>query len=98
MLGGVPAALEGVDEWNIQGLTMGLREEYTKIEKLDENILGLRTTVPLVSYIKNSLRFWYYASFSTCCQNLEKNWGHHENLGESGGQTFKGSDQEKCQF
>ena len=22
--------------------------------------------------IKNSLRFWYYASCSTCCQNLEK--------------------------
>ena len=25
-----------------------------------------------VSYIKNSLRFWYYVSLSTCCQNLEK--------------------------
>ena len=58
----------------------------------------LRTTVPLVSYIKNSLRFWYYASLSTCCQNLEKIWGHRKNLGESGGQTFKGSDREKCQF
>ena len=58
----------------------------------------LRKTVPLVSYIKNSLRFWYYASLSTCCQNLEKNQGHRENLGESGGQTFKGSDREKCQF
>ena len=23
---------------------------------------------------------------------------HRENLGESGGQTFKGSDREKCQF
>ena len=33
----------------------------------------LRTTVPLVSYIRNSVRFWYYASLSTCCQNLEKN-------------------------
>ena len=59
---------------------------------------SLRTTVPLVSYIRNSLRFWYYASLSTCCPNLEKNWGHRENLGESGGQTFKGSDREKCQF
>ena len=29
-------------------------------------------TVPLVSYIKNPLRFWYYASLSICCQNLEK--------------------------
>ena len=51
--------------------------------------LSLRTTVPLISYIRNSLRFWYYVSLSTCCQNLEKNWGHRENLGESGGQTFK---------
>ena len=34
---------------------------------------------------------------STCCQILKKNWGHRENLGESGGQTFKGSDREKCQ-
>ena len=39
--------------------------------------------MPLVSYIRNSLRFWYDASLSTCCQNLEKNWGHWENLGES---------------
>ena len=35
----------------------------------------LRTTVPLVSYIRNSVRFWYYASLSTCCQNLEKRIG-----------------------
>ena len=28
--------------------------------------------MPLVSYIRNSLRFWYYASLSTCCQDLEK--------------------------
>ena len=28
--------------------------------------------MPLVSYIRNSLRFWYYASLRTCCQNLEK--------------------------
>ena len=27
--------------------------------------------MPLVSYIRNSLRFWYYASLTTCCQNLE---------------------------
>ena len=32
----------------------------------------LSITVPLVSYIRNSLRLWYYASISTCCQNLEK--------------------------
>ena len=36
---------------------------------------SLRTTAPLVSYIRNSLRFWYYASLSTCCQNLEKKIG-----------------------
>ena len=40
--------------------------------------------MPLVSYIRNSVRFWYYASLGTCCQNLEKNWSHRENLGESG--------------
>ena len=39
------------------------------------NDVSLRTTVPLVSYIRNSLRFWYYASLSTCCQNLEKKFG-----------------------
>ena len=31
--------------------------------------------MPLVSYIRNSLRFWYYAFLSTCCQNLEKKIG-----------------------
>ena len=54
--------------------------------------------MPLVSYITNSIRFWYYADLSTCCQNLEKNWSYWENLGEGGGQTFKGSDREKYQF
>ena len=45
--------------------------------------------VPLVSYIKISLTFWYYASLSSCCQNLEKkNWGHRKNLGESQDQIF----------
>ena len=47
-------------------------------------LICLRTTVPLVSYIRISLRFWYYASLSTCCQNLEKNWGHQKNLGKVG--------------
>ena len=51
--------------------------------------------MPLVSYIRNSLRFWYYANLSTCCQNL---WGHRKNLGEGGGHTFKGCDQEKYNF
>ena len=31
--------------------------------------------MPLGLYIRKSLRFLYYASLSTCCQNLEKNWG-----------------------
>ena len=29
---------------------------------------------------------------------LNEIWGHRKNLGESEGQTFKGSDREKCQF
>ena len=29
---------------------------------------------------------------------LKKDWGYRENLGEGGGQTFKGSDPEKYQF
>ena len=45
--------------------------------------------VLLVSYIRNSLRFLYSASLSTCFQNLEKNWGHLENLGESGVKLFR---------
>ena len=44
----------------------------------------LRTTVPLVSYIRNSLRFWHYDFLSICCQYLGKNWGHRESFGESG--------------
>ena len=51
--------------------------------------------MPLVSYIRISLRFWYYTSLSTCCENLEKNWSDRKNLGERGGQTFEGSDREK---
>ena len=31
--------------------------------------------MPLASYIRNSLRLWYYASLSTSCQNLEKRIG-----------------------
>ena len=54
--------------------------------------------MPLVSYIRNSLRFWYYAALSTCYQIFKNNWGHRENLGEGGGQTFKGSDREQHNF
>ena len=31
--------------------------------------------MPFVSYIRNSLGFWYYADLTTCCQNLEKKLG-----------------------
>ena len=55
-------------------------------------LTALRTTVPLVSDIRISLRFWYHASLCTCCQNLEKN------LGESGGQTFKDLTEKSVSF
>ena len=45
----------------------------------------LRTTMPLVSYIRNSLRFWYYASLSTCCQNLETKLGSPGKFGRKRG-------------
>ena len=51
--------------------------------------------MPLVSYIRISLRFWYYTSLSTCCENLEKKLESPETLGETGGQTFEGSYREK---
>ena len=51
-------------------------------------LLILRTTVPLVSYIRDSLRFWYYASLSTYCQSLEKIGITGKILGESGGFFF----------
>ena len=41
--------------------------------------------MPSVSYIRNSLRFWYYASLSTCCQNLEKEIGVTEEIWEKAG-------------
>ena len=47
--------------------------------------LKLRTTVPLVSYIRSSLRFWYYASISTCCQNLGKEIGVTRKIWEKSG-------------
>ena len=58
--------------------------------------LTLTTTVPLGFYIRKYFRFLYYASLSTCCQNLEKNWSHRKNLGKNSGLSFKGSDREKC--
>ena len=68
---------------------------YFALPGFPDNLL--RKTVPLVCYIRISLRFWCYAFLQvSTCQNLEKNWGHQKNLGESGDQTFKGSDREKC--
>ena len=49
--------------------------------------------MPLVSYIKNSLRFGIMLPLVSVVKILKKkNWGHRENLGESEGQTFKRSD------
>ena len=52
----------------------------------------LRTTVHLVSYIRNSVRFWYEPPLVPVVKILKKVEITGENLGESGGQTFKGSD------
>ena len=38
-----------------------------------------------VFYIRNSLRFWYYASLSTCCQNREKKIGVTGKIGGKAG-------------
>ena len=49
----------------------------------------LRTTVPLVSYIRNSLRFWYYASLnSTVVQILKKKLGSPGKFGRKQGSSF----------
>ena len=49
--------------------------KYSITDKPSSKIKELRMTVPLVSYIRTFLRFWYYVSLSTCCQNLEKKLG-----------------------
>ena len=54
--------------------------------------------MPLVSYIRNSSDFGTMLPLVPVVKILKRNWGHRENLGESGDQTFKGSDREKCQF
>ena len=61
-------------------------EMLLRDNKID--IFALRTTVPLVAYIRNSLRFWYYASVSTCCQNLEKKLGSPGKFGRKRGSNF----------
>ena len=39
----------------------------------------------LIFYIRNFLRFWYYASLITCCQNLEKKIGVTGKIWEEAG-------------
>ena len=41
--------------------------------------------MPLISYIKNSLRFWYSASLGIRCQNLEKKLGSPRKIWEKAG-------------
>ena len=43
--------------------------------------------MPFVSYVRNSLRFWHYASLSTCSQNLE-NIGVTGKIWEKAGVRF----------
>ena len=61
-------------------------------------LLILRTTVPLVSYIRNSTDFGIMPPLVLVVKILKKIGITGKILGESGGQTFKGSDGEKCQF
>ena len=48
-------------------------------------LTGLKTTMPLVFHIRRPLRFLYYASLSTCCQNLEKKIGVTGKIWEKAG-------------
>ena len=63
-------------------------------------------TSPLLNHFKDdrAFRFLTLGTPSDFCimhplvpvvKILKKNWGHRKNLGESGGQSFKGSDREK---
>ena len=48
--------------------------------------------MPLVSTSGTPSDFGIILPLLPVVKLLKKNWGHRENLGESGGQTFKGSD------
>ena len=61
-----------------------------KLELYSSQLSGFRTTVPLVSYIRNSLRFGIMLPLVPVVKILKKNLGHGENLGGSGGQTTSG--------
>ena len=54
--------------------------------------------MPLVSYIRFLSDFGIMPPLVPVVKILKNKLGSPENLGESGGQTLKGSDQEKCQF
>ena len=44
--------------------------------------------MPLVSYIRISLRCWYYASLGACCQNLEEKNGVTGKFGRKRGELL----------
>ena len=54
--------------------------------------------MPLVSYIRNSLRFGIMLRLVPVVKILKKNWGHGENLGESGGQTLRDLTEKSVNF
>ena len=68
------------------------------LQHQDATLADLRTTVPLSSTSGTPSDFGIMLPLVPVVKILKKNWGHLENLGESGGQTFKGSDRGKCQF
>ena len=78
----IPNGVQITNEWN-----ENLRS-WVRVDQAGPILVGLRTTVPLVSYIRNSLRFWYYASLSTCCQNLEEKIGVTGKIWEKWGSNF----------
>ena len=43
-------------------------------------------------------QIWYYASLSTCCQNLEKNWGHGEIWEKAGVKLLKDLTEKSVNF
>ena len=54
--------------------------------------------MPSGSHIRKSLRLLYYASFSACCQNLEKIGVTEKILGESGDLSFKDMTEKSVNF
>ena len=60
--------------------------------------VSLRTTVPLVSYIRISLRFWYYTSLSICCENLEKIGATGKSREKDGAKLLRDLTKKSCQF